>query len=412
MKIGRVERYVILTVLFLFQPIIERYLPFFKYYDEIVVLAFFLSYILNYRRHRHEHGSRERIRIICGTLILVVIGLIGNTISIANQPTMAIAQDIFSNCKFFVFFIAVSGIKFSEYQSNKYKAYMGHIIRGLFIVLFVCSVMSLVVDIGMTDYSEPPRFGLHAFKFLYDNPAGLNTYYYLFMIIHSITITSHGAIKRKYLPYTIMGIISWMLTLRSRAIAFAAVYVCLYLYVAVLKNRSGKIKFTIGKVVLAVVGAGVLAWDSVEKYFISNSNVSRYQLLHRSFEIAKDYFPVGSGFATFGTEASRSYYSQIYYKYGMSNVYGLSPTTPYFILDQFWFGILGQFGVIGIFCVTMMIFVIYRDIWKISQYDKGIQIAAMTLFYTSLFSSLTAGAFIQASILPSIMIFYILRRDN
>ena len=410
MKVGKAEGYVLLTILFLFQPVIERYFALFKYFDETIVLIFFLRYLFSIIVKKGHINFFARI-IGLGLIILIVIGLIGNYRSSVHQPLIAIIQDIFSNCKIFLFFMSMQIVHFSDYQKVKYKEEMNVIIRLLFMIVFVCAIISLVIDIGMTDYTEGTRYGIKAFQFIFNNPAGLNTYFYLFMIIYSITLYKNGVIRKYSTVYTIMGVIGWVLTLRSRAIAFAFIYLCIYGYVVYYK-RVEKIRFTLGKVVLAAVGSGILCWDAIEKYFILNDRVSRYQLLYWSGEIAKRYFPIGTGFGTFGTEASRNYYSPIYYHFHMSNVYGLSPNNPLFILDQYWFGILGQFGFIGLVLVGFMVLLSYRDVWKISKYDKGNQLAALTLFYTSIFASLTAGTFVQASILPSILVFYILKLNG
>ena len=410
MKIGKAERYVILTLLFLFQPVIERYISIFKYFDEFIVLVFFLRYLLQIIIIKKHKDSFSRWIVIM-LIILIVIGLVSNYTSGVNQPNLAILQDIFSNCKIFLFIIAMQNIHLSHYQQERYKNKMAKIIRLLLYIIFFCAILSLLVNIGMTDYTEGTRYGLRAFQFIYNNPAGLNTYYYLFMIIHSITMyTNNGVLRKNTTIFTIMGIIGWMLTLRSRAIAFAFVYGCIYIYIVYLKKNK-KIRFSWKKVLFVAFGVLILCWDAIEKYFILNEKVSRYQLLHSAIDIAMDHFPIGSGFATFGTEASRDYYSPIYYIYNLSKVYGLSPDNPLYTVDQYWFGIFGQFGFIGIILVGLMIFKCYRNIWKISKNDKGMQLAALTLFYTSIFGSLTAGTFIQASILPSIMIFYLIRNE-
>ena len=46
---------------------------------------------------------------------------------------------------------------------------------------------------------------------------------------------------------------------------------------------------------------------------------ARYQLLTKAFEIARDMFPLGAGFATFGSYYSGVYYSSVYAAYGLSN---------------------------------------------------------------------------------------------
>ena len=81
-------------------------------------------------------------------------------------------------------------------------------------------------------------------------------------------------------------------------------------------------------------------------------------------------------------------------------------------MDQYWFGILGEFGFLGVGLVLYIIYKIYKEIWGFSKSIIPNQLAALTLFYTSIFASLTAGTFIQASIIPSVLVLHILKDDT
>ena len=70
-----------------------------------------------------------------------------------------------------------------------------------------------------------------------------------------------------------------------------------------------------------------------------------------SFKVFEDYFPLGPGFGTFGTDSAAKYYSPLNYQYDLNNIWGLNPdddtagTT--FYSDTF-YPLLAQFGVIGV----------------------------------------------------------------
>lgn len=63
------------------------------------------------------------------------------------------------------------------------------------------------------------------------------------------------------------------------------------------------------------------------------------------FTILFDYFPFGSGLASFASFPSAENYSSLYYEYGLNNIGGLSPDMPDFICDAF-YPTLAQFGII------------------------------------------------------------------
>jgi hypothetical protein len=77
-------------------------------------------------------------------------------------------------------------------------------------------------------------------------------------------------------------------------------------------------------------------------------------LYRASFQIAADYFPFGSGLATFGGWISAIFYSPIYSKYGLESISGLEQGGT-FITDTFWPYIIGQFGILGFFLYTWIL---------------------------------------------------------
>ena len=74
--------------------------------------------------------------------------------------------------------------------------------------------------------------------------------------------------------------------------------------------------------------------------------IARLALYATSYSLFQDYFPFGSGLASFGTYYSGVYYSDIYVKYGLSGVWGLSKSYSSFISDTY-YPSLAQVGVVG-----------------------------------------------------------------
>ena len=106
-------------------------------------------------------------------------------------------------------------------------------------------------------------------------------------------------------------------------------------------------------------------WEKFSFYFISgyDEGLARSLMYYTSLIIFVDYFPFGSGFATFGTEAAARYYSPLYYKYDLHVVYGLRfedyGTSNHFFCDTF-YPILAQFGIVGVF----LYFIFWLKRWK------------------------------------------------
>lgn len=98
---------------------------------------------------------------------------------------------------------------------------------------------------------------------------------------------------------------------------------------------------------------------SVKEY--SSIQQPRLYTYFNGFKIAKDYFPIGSGPATFASKGSMVNYSPIYHKYGMDKRWGFRPDDErHFYNDTYWAQVIGQYGFIG----TVLLLLIYFSIMR------------------------------------------------
>jgi hypothetical protein len=74
---------------------------------------------------------------------------------------------------------------------------------------------------------------------------------------------------------------------------------------------------------------------------------ARSTLYQTAGMLLRDFFPLGSGFASFATYASKAHYSHIYSDYGLSFVNGLTPQ-EWFSASDSYYPSLAQFGIVGI----------------------------------------------------------------
>ena len=141
---------------------------------------------------------------------------------------------------------------------------------------------------------------------------------------------------------------------RSKAYGFFVLATFLVLYL----NSSFRLKLNFKNSMLltvALVLTTIVAWDKINLYFIQggfgggravDDLYARMALYYFSTNVFADYFPFGSGFATYATYTSGVYYSPLYNKYGMDIMYGLTESDPKFIADTY-YPALAQFGVVG-----------------------------------------------------------------
>ena len=84
--------------------------------------------------------------------------------------------------------------------------------------------------------------------------------------------------------------------------------------------------------------------------------------------VLTDYFPFGSGLASYATHVSGEYYSPLYYDYSLQNCDGMSPDNYSYISDTY-FPVLAEFGVVGIVLFFIFWRKRYREVREMAKSD-------------------------------------------
>lgn len=169
-------------------------------------------------------------------------------------------------------------------------------------------------------------------------------------------IDNEGKISRRDLAITIIFLTCGLLCTRSKY--YGAYVVSLFMLFA---YRPGMLKAVTVKHVISLVVIIALviavAWSKFEYYFLTGNSDTFDPETVESFArpvlyltgglILVDHIPFGSGLASFATFASADSYSNLYYEYGINNVYGLSEQMHDFMCDAF-YPSLAQFGFVGL----------------------------------------------------------------
>lgn len=140
---------------------------------------------------------------------------------------------------------------------------------------------------------------------------------------------------------------------RSKFYGFFALATIIMFYFSAMKQFKLNAK-NITIILLTLVAVIFVAREKIYFYFyqtvteqVDRDMIARYVLYATAPQILIDYFPFGSGFASYGTFSSGVYYSDIYAKYGIDGVWGMSRDHYNFIADTY-YPSLAQFGVVGI----------------------------------------------------------------
>jgi hypothetical protein len=150
----------------------------------------------------------------------------------------------------------------------------------------------------------------------------------------------------------------------------------------------------IGFTFFAPYAAGLWA-DTVREYGGSPHHLAgRTALYVTSVSIARDYFPFGAGFASFGSHASKLYYSPLYERYGLATTWGFAPHSSYFITDTYWPMVLAEGGVLALGFYAVFAGFLFRQVWVLTRAPAKSEAHAF-LALSSLF--LLTGSFVEST---------------
>ena len=99
--------------------------------------------------------------------------------------------------------------------------------------------------------------------------------------------------------------------------------------------------------------------ESIPKEYLARS-----MLYLTSLDVFVDYFPLGSGFASFASYSSGVYYSPIYEKYGIETITGISKRNYSYIADTY-YPCLAQFGVVGVVLYFFFFYFLVRKAYRL-----------------------------------------------
>lgn len=365
---------IVCIYLFIFQNFLQTYIPLFQFYDEILALISLPIILTNLMKRK---TSKLNLNIIIVLFIIILLGVASNLIF--NYQTLKfLLFDMLLCLKFYLIYFFTEIIWKKEFLEKNKKTLKIHLSINI-IILVIFTILNYVFVLWPNDF----RFGLLSNKLFYSHPtylAGIS----IFLLSLSIRIN-----KKVLSLQNILIILILISTLRLKAIGTALAILVLSFQI----EKTNK-KLSFSKIILVGVILFCFAFDQINYYFFQNDGFARKELLNTSIEIATDYFPLGTGFGTFGSYYSGESYSPIYYKYGLNRVYGLSPKHHPYISDSFYPMILGQFGYLGLILYVYCIFILFKKIQQIDfNNNKYEYISKICVFTYLIISSTSESAF-------------------
>ena len=322
----------------------------FNYTDEILTLVLAFLAFLNIKRYMLLKPTKELINIYI--LLSIFLFYLFYSFYIHSNTRTAIIQDFVVQLKPFLAFFSVLFI--APYLNKKHKFFLklSAIIGSIFLlfpVFYGLSIGSMEEAIDKI-IGHPSRFATSvtscAFIYLYASDFKLKNLL-VFLLIFSLGLFS----------------------LRSKFYGF---YILTILILFVFNKISVKLHL---KSIIAIAGILLLviyfSLDKLTYYFVvggvsAEETFARPALYSGAIEIIKNYFPFGSGFASYATYFSSVSYSNMYYELNLDKVWGLSSDYNMFISDTY-FPALAQFGIVGVF---LFFYFFYKLIKQANRYKK------------------------------------------
>lgn len=301
----------------------ETNIPFIKYVDEALAYGLFFYYIANSR-----YKSRE-FKFFCFIVTFYII----YSLCVGITNIQAILMDVIIQTKPFIVFYCATTLNLQ--LSGKGKLYTKRIV--LVLSLLTIALTAADYNFVMNDlFGHPSRYGT------FFTVAGFIYYY--------CSDRSRKAVRNT--------VILWACMLACMKIKSVGFFVIAFFLTANIKNMMKSLRLNLKTFIFILLGVALMmtfAWDRFQTFYIENGigadtveeMYARPALYYTAWEIIKDYFPFGSGFATFASYASGVYYSRLYYDYGISDVWGLRPDGFNFVSDTY-FPTLAQFGIVGV----------------------------------------------------------------
>lgn len=348
-------------------------IPVFGYIDEILPLLLLVLGVIRYclRPQSFPKKIGKSLFFSCVFfLIFMFYGMICSVYSDIKMPLIVVVKDILLISKFFLSYVGSRLLFYNINMNHIFKTKIVPLTKMIVTIIFACGVISLFVNIGMTSGSI--RFGLPAYRFLYAH--------YTFLVAGCLLFLSTLTydLKRTNYKYIVMTILSMLLTLRSKAVMVVSIYI--FVYISLLFYRRIKKRYLVSGAFLAFF----LIKDKVLLYIQWGASSLRNLLYMTGFQIANSYFPLGSGFGTFGSGISLEYFSPLYSTYGILGTYALA-TTP--VTDVFWPYIFVQWGWIGLGLFLFALFFLFKSHYReaVTLYDKAILLTIWAYIFIASF---------------------------
>ena len=373
----------ILYLVILFSNSLESVVPQAKYIDELLLFACLLAAVVKICVDEVSLDGWNRYDLALAVMLFffLLTGTASTLLNGSDTSLTAVVKDLVLCGKFFAVFLCGKLLFLTADREEIFRR-LRRMTRLLVTVIFLCGILSLFVNIGMGDQV---RYGLRSYRFLFTHYMFL---VYAEAVMTSVLCTGKDEDNRIYIG---MALGTMLLTLRTKAVVFCIIFLVFFLV-----ERLGK-EIKLRYYVLAGVAGIAVAWGKITEYLSWGFTYNmRNGLYLAGARLAAEYFPLGVGFAGFGSNLSYEYNTQIYYDLGLNTYQGFDRGAPV-VSDVFWPYIYGEFGVIGFLLYVGMLVMIFFSLREELREQQELLRGANCIFAYLLVASMAEAVFTNST---------------
>ena len=370
--------YYSLFFLLLIAPLMTSYISAFSSLDEIIAIIGIGMVCNNYILKNCISGRNIFFLLIA----IICIGTISTIIyKIAPLP-IAVVYDLILLVKPFVIFLMFFIIP--EIIKEEILKGLNIIAKIIFIFIFIYYIVYKIFGFFLMSNVFPILSNMAQVSWL------------RIVCLNIIAATNDRKITKKYIVIFYLGLFITGVGGFASAL-FASMTLFLYLY-----RENKERKLHIWQIMILAGACFIFAYSDLQDYIFSGY-APRALLLRYGFITAINYFPLGSGFASYGSEMAKRYYSKLYYEYGFDRIWSMSfeanrAGSNYGVttLNDCYLGmIVGQYGWFGFFCYIGIMYKIYKILsgGHNNTYSKAVLISTLITILSSIMVSNNTSSF-------------------
>lgn len=367
----------ILLGFFVFHGVLEDTVPVLSFFDEGIGLLCIPFAVYDYwknrgKNHRFLPGSRHWEFILL--ILFLLTGMVGSVIY-RFQPAWIVAVSAVLSTKFFLILLTAGYLQKYMPIDLRMQELIVEIISLLWFAYYGIALLfadSLVI---------PEAWDICAKSTL------------LFALL---IFCEH---KRKWLYRSCLFLMILMLILSGKEKSYGAILIFVILYYLIVHR---KVQTKLRYILYMAVPVVLLAWNKIYFYYVEgHGHYAKSIMTSTALRIAKDYFPIGTGFGTFGSTYAAKYYSPVYHIYGIAENPELGEQTRMYLTDVFWPILLGENGILGTLLYCGLILTLFIRIQRVFYYEKTKYFLLIYMLVFMMMTTFSEAGFMQ----PMVMVY-------